>query len=164
MRVVSNTSPICNLAVIGRLGLLRRKFGKVVIPEAVARELSALDHVSGRASIGAALQDGWLTVERVSDRCLLPILRRRIDEGEAEVIELARQTDANLLILDDLDARRIASEESLTYTGLLGLLVEERMAGKLPSLETEIQRLRDECRFFVSVELELRLLRGVGER
>lgn len=164
MRVVSNTSPICNLAVIGRLDLLRRKFGKVVIPEAVARELSALDHANGLASIEAAVREGWLVVERVSDRRLLPVLRRRIDEGEAEAIELARQTDADLLILDDLDARRIASEESLPYTGLLGLLAGERMAGRLPSLEDEIKKLRVECRFFVSAELELRLLRGVGER
>lgn len=164
MRVVSNTSPVCNLAVIDRLDLLRRKFGKVVIPEAVARELSALDHAGGRANIEAALRDGWLVVERVSDRRLLPILRRRIDEGEAEAIELARQTDADLLILDDLDARRIASEEGLPYTGLLGLLAEERMAGRLPSLEDEIKRLRDECRFFVSADLETKLLRGVGER
>lgn len=110
MRVVSNTSPVCNLAVIGRLELLRRKFGKVVIPEAVARELSALDHPDGRASIESALQAGWLTVEPVADRRLLPVLRSRIDEGEAEAIELARQSHANLLILDDLDARRIAGE------------------------------------------------------
>lgn len=141
MRVVSNTSPVCNLAVIGRLDLLRRKFGKVVIPAAVGRELSALDHPGGRASIEAALQAGWLTVEAVADRRLLPVLRSRIDEGEAEAIELARQTHADLLILDDLDARRIAAEESLPYTGLLGLLVEERMAGNLASLESEIRRL-----------------------
>jgi predicted nucleic acid-binding protein len=164
MRVVSNTSPVCNLAIIGRLGLLRRKFGKVVIPEAVARELSALDHAKGRANIEEALQDGWLTVECVCDRRLLPVLRSHIDEGEAEAIELARQTHAELLILDDLDARRIAAEESLPYTGLLGLLAEERMAGNLASLEDEIRRLRSECRFFVSPALELKLLCGVGER
>jgi len=164
MRAVSNTSPVSNLAIIGRLALLRQKFGQVVIPEAVARELSALDHAGGRASVEAALRDGWLVVERLSDRRLLSVLRTRIDEGEAEAIELARQTHADLLIIDDLDGRRVAAEEALPYTGLLGLLAEERMAGNIPSLEAEIQRLRDECRFFVSAELETMVLQGVGER
>ena len=40
MRTVSNTLPISNVAVAGRLDLLRRRFGRVVIPRAVARELA----------------------------------------------------------------------------------------------------------------------------
>lgn len=163
MRVVSNTSPVSNLAIVGRLGLLRQKFGRVVIPETVRRESAQLSHASARASIEAALTDGWLTVEPVPDRRLLPVLRTRIDEGEAEAIELARQTNADLLIIDDLDGRTVAAEESVPYTGVLGLLAEERMAGNIPSLKAEIDRLRAECRFFVSAKIELRVLKAVGE-
>ena len=32
MRAVSNTSPISNLAIIGRLSLLRQRYGRVVVP------------------------------------------------------------------------------------------------------------------------------------
>ena len=39
MRVVSNTSPISNLAIIGRLSLLRQRYGRVAVPPEVAREL-----------------------------------------------------------------------------------------------------------------------------
>jgi len=163
MRVVSNTSPVCNLAVIGRLDLLRRKYDRVVIPEAVSLELSKLDHEAGRACINAAMSLGWLVVEAVPDRSLMLVLRNRIDEGEAEAIELARQTKADLLIIDDLDGRNVAAEEGLPYTGLLGVLAEERMAGRIPSLKTEIDLLRKECRFFVAEALELRLLHQVGE-
>lgn len=42
MPVVSNTSPISNLALIERLDLLRDQFGTILIPEAVERELKAL--------------------------------------------------------------------------------------------------------------------------
>jgi predicted nucleic acid-binding protein len=51
MRVVSNTSPICNLAIIGRLELLPRRYGGVSIPREVALELGELLH--------ARLQ-GWI--------------------------------------------------------------------------------------------------------
>ncbi len=163
MRVVSNTSPVSNLAIIGRLDLLRRKYGRVVIPDAVRRELARLGHPEGRVRIEAALDEGWLSVEAVPDRRLLPLLRSRIDEGEAEAIELARQTEAGLLLIDDLEGRRVTAEESLPYTGLLGVLAEERLAGNIPSLKAEIDRLRSECRFFVSAKVETAILRGVGE-
>ena len=39
MPAVSDTSPISNLAMIGRLKLLREQFGEVWIPRAVAEEL-----------------------------------------------------------------------------------------------------------------------------
>jgi len=163
MRVVSNTSPVCNLAILGDLDLLRRKYGGLTIPAAVRRELAWLDHAGGRAQVEAALREGWLAVEEVSDRRLLPVLRRRIDEGEAEAIELARQTNADLLIIDDLAGRSVAAEASVPYTGLLGVLSEERMAGNIPSLGALIARLREDCGFFVSPKLENRILRGVGE-
>jgi len=37
--VVSNTSPITNLAAIGQLSILRQMYGTLYIPEAVCREL-----------------------------------------------------------------------------------------------------------------------------
>jgi len=39
MPVVSNTSPILNLAIIDRLSLLREQFGEIYIPSAVLEEL-----------------------------------------------------------------------------------------------------------------------------
>ena len=39
MIVVSNTSPMTNLAAIGQVALLRQLYGGVYIPEAVYREL-----------------------------------------------------------------------------------------------------------------------------
>jgi predicted nucleic acid-binding protein len=41
--VVSNTSPLTNLAAIGQLDLLRQIYHQIVIPEAVFHELSAED-------------------------------------------------------------------------------------------------------------------------
>jgi len=47
MRVVSNTSPISNLAIIGRLSLLRQRYGRVTVPPEVARETPRAQSCSG---------------------------------------------------------------------------------------------------------------------
>ena len=52
MLVVSNTSPLANLAVIDHLQLLRVRYGRVVIPQEVWDELSALHHANGRVELG----------------------------------------------------------------------------------------------------------------
>ena len=63
MRVVSNTSPISNLAIIGRLDALFRQFGKVRIPPAVRRELARLEHDAGKQAVHEALSKEWIQVE-----------------------------------------------------------------------------------------------------
>lgn len=55
MHVVSNTSPISNLAFLGELDILQRKYDRIVIPEAVRNELARLDHPEGRSQIEAAI-------------------------------------------------------------------------------------------------------------
>lgn len=98
------------------------------------------------------------------DTRLLPLLKIRIDEGEAEAVELARKTNASLLLIDDLRGRTVATEMGLPITGLLGILAEERIAGRIATLKAEIDRLRIECHFFIAPDLEAQLLKGVGER
>ena len=39
MIIISDTSPIINLAVIGQLDLLQKLYGRVVIPQAVYEEI-----------------------------------------------------------------------------------------------------------------------------
>ena len=58
MRVVSNTSPLSNLAIIGRLDFLPRRYGVIAIPPAVAAELAALSHPEGSARIALAMAEG----------------------------------------------------------------------------------------------------------
>ena len=49
-----------------------------------------------------------------------------LGSGEREVIELAIERQADLVILDDLEGRRIARKRGLTVTGTIGLLVDNR--------------------------------------
>ena len=98
MRVVSNTSPISNLAIIGRLELLQRRYQIVRIPPAVRRELEALSHPTAKRAVDDALATGWIRTEEL----LHPVstLAAQLDPGETEAIALALQNQADVLLMD----------------------------------------------------------------
>ena len=45
------------------------------------------------------------------------------------------------MILDDQEERRVACERGLSITGTVGVLVEARERGLIPSLRQELDRL-----------------------
>lgn len=161
MRVVSNTSPISNLAIIGRLHLLRRRYGVVRIPLAVAAELSALSHPAAKAQITAALAEGWLVEEKAPSSP--PQLPFPLDAGETEAIGLARATQADVLLMDERRGREAARRHGLAVAGVLGELLHARQTGMLSNLRSEIDRLRAEAGFFVDAEIERFILSQVGD-
>jgi predicted nucleic acid-binding protein len=74
-----------------------------------------------------------------------------LHQGEAEALQLALQTKASGVLMDDLDGRAAARRLGLTVIGTLGLL--ERAAEKgLVELPQAVARLRATS-FFVSEEL-----------
>jgi predicted nucleic acid-binding protein len=89
MSVVSNTSPILNLAIINRLDLLRQQFGEVLIPPAVLSELKADTDFLGADRIREALLQAWLQARELTNVNLARVLNRDLDQGEAETIALA---------------------------------------------------------------------------
>jgi len=161
MRVVSNTSPVSSLAIIGRLDLLKQRYGRVSIPSAVARELSALSHPDGKARVMAALKQGWLVVEKPP--AYSPALPFPLDAGETEAIALAVSIQADVLLMDEKRGREAARRNGLAVGGVLGELLHARQAGLLPSVRGEIDRLRAEAGFFVDAEIEKFILSQVGE-
>ena len=161
MRVVSNTSPVSNLAIIARLDLLQRRYGEVQIPLAVAHELARLAHKGGKASIDAAISAGWLTVNAASSSSLswpFPL-----DAGESAAIALAVATSADLLLIDEKRGRAAARHFGLTVAGALGELLHAKLAGWIPSLRNELDRLRHEAGFFIDTEIERFILSQAGE-
>jgi hypothetical protein len=113
MLVVSDTSPILNLAVIDRLTLIQEQFTTVTIPKGVLEELRVGENLPGSKKIVDALDEKWLQVEEVQDFAMLRILTRELDAGEAEAIALALETGAQWVVLDESEARRIAKIFSL---------------------------------------------------
>lgn len=102
--VVVDTTPIIALSIIGQLQLLESLYGEVWIPPAVNAEVAAGGSRPGAAELQRAAFVRVATLEDPSQADLLSDL----DRGEAEVIALARERRADLVILDERLARRHA--------------------------------------------------------
>jgi uncharacterized protein len=163
MPVVSNTSPISNLAIIGRLGLLRARYEKIIIPPAVWEELRALRHPEGKKSIEDAISDGWLIIQPLPDEALALAVPGEIDPGETCAIQLAQHIGAEKVLLDDSLARAVAQKLGLTIAGLLAELLFAKNEGTIESVAEEIRHLRSEAKFFISSAIESVILLAAGE-
>jgi predicted nucleic acid-binding protein len=137
--VVLNNTPLVALTVLGRLDLLRDLFGEVLIPESVRDEFLAVDPALRREALANAL---WIrVVPLVEPRRALPY--SGLDLGEAEVLALAEERSAGLLVIDEKKARRYAERMNFSLTGTLGLLLLAREQGLIESITLEIEALQE---------------------
>lgn len=161
---VSDSSTLIHLALIGRLKLLQEYYDQVLIPPAVWREV--VDEGQGRADareVEDAAQSGWLKVVVPADEFLLRLLKRDLDEGEAEAIVLALEQKTAVILLDESEARKVAEMYGLHKTGVIGLLIRARLEGKIPLLRPELDRLRRVAGFWMGEDLYRHALQVVGE-
>jgi predicted nucleic acid-binding protein len=162
--VICDSSSLIHLGGIGRLGLLRELYGKLIIPKAVWREV--VEEGKGRAGVvevQEARLAGWIEVRPASQESLLKSLKQELDDGEAEVICLAVELKASLVLLDETEARRVAGLYELKKTGAVGVLIRARLDGKLEALRPELDRLRNEAGFWLEEKLYRQALAAVGE-
>lgn len=158
--MVSNSSPLIHLAKIWKLGLLREYYEQIVIPEAVFRECVA---EGGDRSEAAMIGNAeWIIVKDVADRNLVKLLKTALDEGESEAIAIALEEKAELVLLDDSDAREKARLYGLRITGVIGVLLRAKKDGKIDSLKDCLSELR-QSGFRIRGSLEEHLLREAGE-
>ena len=161
MIVVSDTSPLVNLAVVGQMDLLRALYTSIVVPPGVHDEVT----VAGAGLPGAVEVRSlpWIECRAVRDTALVAVLRSEIDRGEAEAIALARELGADLLLLDERKGRPAARRLGLPVIGLLGVLIEGRHKKIVPSVTTLLDRLISEAGFHVSEALYTTVVLSAGE-
>lgn len=138
MLVVVNTSPLIALERIGRLELLPRLYGTVLRPQSVLDELLAGQQKYALSD--ALIHSDWLLTKPDPPEIAF---RRELGAGETAAITLAFKLEADLIILDDLQARLVAQSLGLNLTGTLGVLAAAYATGLLDSLETVLTELQD---------------------
>lgn len=160
-RVVSNTSPLTNLAAIGQLNLLHRLFGRVDIAQAVWDELNA----NGRSWPGRdeVAQASWITRQTANNGALIRALQRDLDRGESESIALALELGADLILLDEQDGRRLAQQQGLKLMGVVGVLLLAKQRGLLPLIRPELDALRTDVGFWLGDRIYQLALEKAGE-
>ncbi len=161
MIVVSNTSPLTNLAAIGQFDLLRCLYGQVHIAVGVWDELNAGDkHWPGRDEVATA---NWIQQHTVQNQALVTALRRDLDRGEAESVALALELGADLVLLDEKEGRHAAQRLGLRVVGVVGILLEAKAKGLIAQVCPYLDALRQSAGFYLSERLYQSALEVAGE-
>lgn len=162
MKVVANSSVLIALSAIGRLSLLLERFPDgLLIPDAVWREV--VETGRGRPGAPEVREASWIQRRAVRDWDYVRLLCTELDAGEAEAIALARQEQADVVLLDEKEARRVARRLGMRVLGTVGLLIWARQQGLIQNLREELQTLQERGGFRLSQEIYLAALREVGE-
>ena len=161
MIIVSNTTPLIGLASIRRFDLLRKLFSEVHIPHAVYDEAV----VAGREEGGAKREvssASWIETSRVQDRLAVEVLLDELDRGEAETIVLARELNADWVLMDEKRGRRKLSQLGMRKLGTLGVLLKAKEVGILQRIRPDVERLRSQG-FSISQPVVDAVLKQAGE-
>jgi len=154
--VVSNSSVIIAFARICRLDLL----GEALQEDSRTswREVTA----GGKPGREKILGAGFIHVKRVGNRRLVALFEEFVDEGEAEAIVLALEFNADLLLVDDRDARSLAKKLGLQVMGTPGVLALAKYRGLIQKVKPIIDELI-ESGFWISSRVLKEFLRELGE-
>lgn len=157
--VICNTSPIQYLHQLQLLHILPALAGRVIIPPAVIDEL-----MDGR-TIGINLPDvtvlKWIEIRRPVSELAVPLVTD-LGPGETEVLMLALEMRETVVVLDDDLARHVAETLGLRLTGTLGLLLDAKKAGLIPSIAPLLDQLQT-LRFRVAPHTRAAVLKLAGE-
>jgi predicted nucleic acid-binding protein len=132
MKIVSNTSPLIFLSHIDRLALLSSCFTKIFIPKAVVEEF-------GNQQLPKEIEALDVSTE---GKRLVDVEYGTLHQGELEAIQLADEVNADLVLLDDLLARKKAKSRNIAVMGTLGIFLcatrQGHMTAKTAAQEIDI--------------------------
>ena len=161
MIVVSNTSPVTNLAAIGQLGLIPLLFKQIHLPDAVWQELHAGDVMwPGREEVDVAT---WIVRKRVPASHLLSELMADLGPGESAAIALALDLKADLVLLDEKEGRRKAQRVGLRVMGVGGVLLAAKAQHHLAEVRPCLDGLRQRAGFCLGESVYQALLAAANE-
>jgi len=86
-----------------------------------------------------------------------------LDVGESAAIALAIEKKANLLLLDETDARNIAEFYNLTKTGVIGILMRAKKKNLIKEIRPMLEKLKIQAHFWIKPDLYESILSVMGE-
>ncbi|MBS3816807.1 MAG: DUF3368 domain-containing protein [Candidatus Thermoplasmatota archaeon] len=151
-KVVSNSSPLIHLSKIDLLPILDELFDEIIVPEAVYEE--CVVQGGDRDDATTIEKTDWIKIKSIEKENLhlKRAFLKDVDEGESEAIVLALQESADLILLDEYDARELARNHDLNITGVIGILLEAKSLGKLENAKNHLENL-SESGFWIDDEL-----------
>jgi hypothetical protein len=160
MKVVINSSPLISLSLVGQLELLLKLYDEVIVPKSVYNEVV----VKGKGKTGSDELESInrFTVQEANNKALLDTVMLELDEGEAEVIALAKEKGMQNVIIDEFAGRQYASLLGLNVTGTLGLLIIGKKLGFIQEVKPLMDIMLKNNRY-INRELYVSVLKKAGE-
>lgn len=139
--IVCNTGPIIALSGIQRLDILKNLYKTIYLPEAVHYEI--LNGGKYFRGLNEYLKTDGIKVLKLHQPGD-PLLATVLDNGEASVIQLARETGIHKILMDERKGRRIARDVyGLHVMGTARLLVDAKEALLVSSVKELLYQMRD---------------------
>lgn len=85
-------------------------------------------------------------------------MKQTLDRGEAEAIALAIELNADWMLLDEREGRKVAKSLGLKVTEILGILLRAKQLGEIESLQLVIDDLINKAGFRIAPELLAQIL------
>ena len=154
--IISNTTPLINFSVIERLDILKQLFENITIPKAVEKEL--IDKENRFPILKSIQYSDFISSLEIGDIRLYNSLKMSLDEGEAEALTLAIERNAELILLDELTARKIAKFYRLNFIGSIGCLILSKKNGIITHIKPLFDLMREKARFWINQRLYEKIL------
>jgi predicted nucleic acid-binding protein len=120
--VLSDSGPLIALSKINYLYILNEFFSDIIIPQAVWTEV--VEKGEERPGCKEVRDANWILVNEVKNILGIEALKHEIGVGESETIILAKELNADLVLIDDRIAKEIAISMGLNVTGTLAIIHE----------------------------------------
>lgn len=145
-KVFVDTSTLIILSKINQLELLRLLYGNVYITLEVKLEF--------RLPI-----PDWI-IEEYADYD--SDFNFGIGQGETSILNLAIRNNNSFLIIDELKARKVASNLNLKFTGAIGILIIAKRHGYIHEIKPILDSIM-KTNFRISKELYIQILKNSNE-
>jgi predicted nucleic acid-binding protein len=159
-KVVVNTTPLIALSHVGRLEILKEMYGEIIIPKAVYRELSVKTKSVCKIAVDNSLD--WILVKEIQNQMAKSMYKTQLHDGEVEVMILAKEINADVVIIDDANAKKHAKYLELPVTGTLGVLIKAKQRGYVDELNPILHQMVENG-IYISQSLIEVCLEQVGE-
>ena len=158
-KIISNSTPLIILGNIDKLFILKELYKEIIIPKAVFYELTAKEDKAKQKLIQNL---DWIKVLEVQNTENRRMYQSKLHDGEVEVMILAQEISADLLIIDDNAAKKTAKFLGFIITGTLGVLLKAKSQGIITNIKIILNEMLNQG-FYISENMIKLVLKSANE-
>lgn len=157
-KVIVNSTPLIILGKIDELEILKDLYGEIIIPQAVFEEVTIKNDFAKEK----ILNSSWIKILEVQDKTNRKIYQAKLHDGEVEVMMLAKEISAELLIIDDNAAKKTAKFLEFKVTGTLGILLKAKSKKIISEVKPILEKMLNK-NFYIDEKIIKLVLKTAGE-